>query len=193
MDPIVDDAARFERTFTDNYGAIAAYLLRRCPSREDAEDAATEVFAVAWRRVGALPPPPEDRLWLFGVARRVLANQARAGRRRERLWHRLVDRSSPAWASSEAAPPVGGWAVARALRALSADDRELLTLVAWDGLEVAEIARVLDVSGPVVSRRLYRARERFALALEAAGGRGDADLRGHDPADMTFTTQEPSA
>jgi hypothetical protein len=47
MDLTVDDAARFERTFADNHPAIAAYLLRRSASREDAEDAATEVFAVA--------------------------------------------------------------------------------------------------------------------------------------------------
>lgn len=162
-----DDAERFERTFTENYPAIAAYLLRRSPSREDAEDAATEVFAIAWRRVAQLPAPPEDRLWLFGVARRVLANQARAGRRRERLWHRLTDRSS---APADTAPPPGGWAAARALQTLSADDRELLTLVAWDGLEVAEIAQVLGVGAPVVSRRLYRARARFERALHGAGG-----------------------
>ncbi|WP_445147882.1 RNA polymerase sigma factor [Baekduia sp. Peel2402] len=183
MSWIVDDAARFERTFTENYGAIAAYLLRRCASREDAEDAATEVFAIAWRRIGELPASPEDRLWLFGVARRVLANQARAGRRRERLWRRLADRSAAAPETSSSA----SGAVAHALRALSADDRELLTLVAWDGLEVAEIARVLGVSAPVVSRRLYRARARFERAL------GDAAGAGHEPADMTALAKEPSA
>jgi RNA polymerase sigma-70 factor (ECF subfamily) len=173
-----DTAERFERCFTDNYPAIAAYLLRRCPTREDAEDAATEVFAIAWRRLGALPAPPEDRLWLFGVARRVLANQARGARRRERLWHRLRDRSAPLHATPEPAGATAESDVARALRALSADDRELLTLLAWDGLEVAEIAQVLGVSAPVVSRRLYRARGRFAAAL------GDAVPDGHEPTDL---------
>lgn len=185
--------ARFERAFTDNYAAIAAYLVRRCATREDAEDAATEVFAVAWRRVGDLPAAPEDRLWLFGVARRVLANHARGERRRARLWHRLRDRSAPVHAAPEVVPSPGGWAAARALRALGDADRELLTLLAWDGLEVAEIAAVLRVSAPVVSRRLYRARERFARALAAAGGRGDADLRGHDPADLSLLAEEPIA
>jgi RNA polymerase sigma-70 factor (ECF subfamily) len=189
MDLTVDDAARFERTFTDNYPAIAAYLLRRSSSREDAEDAATEVFAVAWRRIADVPAPPEDRLWLFGVARRVLANQARAGRRRERLWHRLTDRSAaaPLWAPPpDLAGSSGG--VARALGTLGPGDRELLALVAWDGLEVAEVAHVLGVSAPVVSRRLYRARRRFERAL------GDAGAAGHDPAEMpTPTLQEPTA
>jgi RNA polymerase sigma-70 factor (ECF subfamily) len=178
-----DDTARFERCFTDNYPAIAAYLLRRCPTREDAEDAATEVFAIAWRRVGALPAPPEDRLWLFGVARRVLANHARAARRRERLWHRLRDRSGADGTEPSGAAEPGG-AAARALRSLNDADRELLTLLAWDGLAVAEIAQVLGVSAPVVSRRLYRARDRFAQAL------GDAPPPGHDLPDMTTLTPE---
>jgi RNA polymerase sigma-70 factor, ECF subfamily len=174
--------ARFERCFTDNYPPIAAYLLRRCATREDAEDAATEVFAIAWRRVDALPPAPEDRLWLFGVARRVLANQARAARRRDRLWHRLRDRSAAM--PHAAPPPAEEGAAARALRALGAGDRELLTLLAWDGLEVGEIATVLGVSAPVVSRRLYRARQRFERVLAAMAG--DAAAGGHDPADLSF-------
>ena len=183
-----DTAARFERCFTDNYAAIAAYLLRRCASREDAEDAATEVFAVAWRRIGELPAPPEDRLWLFGVARRVLANQARGARRRERLWHRLRDRSAPIHA--ELPVRSGGGSAAIALRSLSDADRELLALLAWEGLEVAEIAQVLGVSAPVVSRRLYRARQRFEQALSAAGDPGDDATNGHEPADMTLTPEQ---
>jgi RNA polymerase sigma-70 factor, ECF subfamily len=179
-----DDTTRFERCFAENYAAITAYLLRRCPTREDAEDAAAEVFAVAWRRVGDLPAPPEDRLWLFGVARRVLANHARGARRRERLWHRLRDRVG-AGGGVDAAPSVELHGdAARALRSLSAGDRELLTLLAWDGLEVAEIAQVLGVTAPVVSRRLYRARDRFAQAL------GDARPAGHEPDDMTTLISE---
>jgi RNA polymerase sigma-70 factor (ECF subfamily) len=183
-----DTAARFERCFTDNYAAIAAYLLRRCASREDAEDAATEVFAVAWRRIGELPAPPEDRLWLFGVARRVLANQARGARRRERLWHRLRDRSAPVHAEIPVRSGHGSTAIA--LRSLSDSDRELLALLAWEGLEVAEIAQVLGVSAPVVSRRLYRARRRFEQALRAADRPGEAVPDGHELTDMTLTPEQ---
>jgi hypothetical protein len=50
----------FERCFERNYGDIARFCARRAATAEDAEDAATEVFAVAWRRRGDLPPPPDD-------------------------------------------------------------------------------------------------------------------------------------
>ena len=39
-------------------------------------------FTVAWRRFDRVPPPPQDRLWLFGVARNGVAEHQRAERRR---------------------------------------------------------------------------------------------------------------
>ncbi len=48
-----------------------------------------ETFLVAWRRSADLPRDDEVRLWLYGVARRVLANHHRSGIRRERLGERL--------------------------------------------------------------------------------------------------------
>jgi RNA polymerase sigma-70 factor (ECF subfamily) len=156
----VNDQDRLEACFECNYRDVAAYCLRRLP-REDAEEAVADVFAVAWRRIGDLPPPPEDRLWLFGTARRVVANQLRAARRRDRLLARL--RSEPAAPLSH---EVGG-DVGRALAALSKADRELLLLSAWEGLSPAEIAEVIGRPAPVVSTRLYRARSRFAHVYEA--------------------------
>jgi RNA polymerase sigma-70 factor, ECF subfamily len=162
-----DSAARFERLFAAHYPAIHAYAKRRCADREDAEDVTAEVFSVAWRRIAAVPHPPGDRLWLFGVARRTLANHQRSARRRSRLWLRLREQPPAAVAPGESVTAAG-----RALEGLRAGDRELLTLLAWDGLTVAEIAEVIGVPAPVVSRRLYRARRRFAAALEEAGGEG---------------------
>ena len=154
----------FERTFTANYPAMMAYFRRRCATPEDAEDAATEVFAVAWRRRAELPPAPEDRLWLFGVARRVLANQVRGARRRDRLVERLRGAQRP----HERSDPATGAAldVRRALAALGPADRELLLLIGWEQLEVREAAAVLGLPAPLVSRRLYRARRRLAHLLD---------------------------
>jgi RNA polymerase sigma-70 factor (ECF subfamily) len=162
------EAERFERCFERNYADVARYCARRAGSPEDAEDAATEVFATAWRRLGSVPEEPDDRLWLFGVARRVLANAERSGRRRSRLALRLQGFPAPA----PVPPPSGGGEaaeLARALAGLSAADRELLLLSGWEELTPAQIGRVLDRPAPVVSRRLHRARRRFAAALEVAG------------------------
>ena len=165
-----DQRDRFEAMFAAHYRDIAAYCRRRCPSEQDAEEAATDVFAIAWRRMGAMPAPPEDRLWLFGVARRVVANQLRAQRRRDRLDQRMRD--TPA--TAPAAEPDPDSPAARAFHSLPEGDRELLALVAWEGLTPAEIARVLGRPVAVVSTRLWRARRRFAHVYEAAARQAPA-------------------
>lgn len=167
--PEDDDQRRIERCFREHSPAIARYFLRRCPTAGDAEEAVTDVFAVAWRRLDRLPPEPETRLWLFGVARKVLADQQRAARRRARLGDRLA--ALPAVAPDPIAATVEALAVRDAWRSLSDGDRELLALVAWDGLTVAEIARVLRVPAPVVSARLHRARRRLAHRLSTLEAR----------------------
>ena len=53
-----------------------------------------------------------------------------------------------------------------ALAQLGEGDRELLCLVAWEGLGREELARALGISRAVLRLRLMRARRRFATALE---------------------------
>ena len=123
-----------------------------------------------------LPSEPHDRLWLFGIARRVLANAERADRRRSRLTRRLTAQPAPVPAASPSTDSEAA-AIARALAALSPSDRELLLLTGWEELTPAQIAQLLNRPAPLISRRLHRARQRFATALTAAGGQ--AGGRGH--------------
>jgi RNA polymerase sigma-70 factor (ECF subfamily) len=74
------------------------------------------VFATVWRRRRDLPGEPHDRLWLFGIARRVLANAERADRRRSRLTRRLTAQPAPV----PAAPPSAGGEAAAIARTLAA-------------------------------------------------------------------------
>jgi DNA-directed RNA polymerase specialized sigma24 family protein len=56
--------------------------------------------------------------------------------------------------------------VNEALARLSADDRELITLTAWEGLSPTEIAAVLDIDPGTARVRLHRARRRFKKFLD---------------------------
>lgn len=163
-----EQRAWFERAYAANYEPVLSYALRRTTTRDDALDVVAETFLTAWRRFGQAPEGPELRLWLYGIARRVLANQLRGQRRRERLSARL--RSIEPASTAECAPaPAATGAISRAFRRLSDADREVLTLVGGEGLAPSEIARVLGC-GPVAARvRLHRARARFARELAAEG------------------------
>jgi len=166
-----DPQARFRRLFDLAERDILAYSLRRVGRAEDAADVVAETFLVAWRRLDEVPDGDAARLWLYGVARRQLANQRRGDLRRSALAERLRD--VLATAAMETDPPGDrAAAVNAAIERLSEDDRELLTLSSWEGLSPGELAVVLGVPAVTLRSRLHRARRRLRAELdrsEAAG------------------------
>ena len=153
---------RFSALYEANYEPILGYALRRT-QHADALDVVAETFTVAWRRLPQIPEGDEARLWLYGTARRVLANHERAKRRRTRLGGRLLHEAASAPLSTSVETP---GVVASAFARLRPRDRELLALVAWEGLGVHEIARVLGCSRNAARIRVHRARRRLAAALD---------------------------
>jgi RNA polymerase sigma-70 factor, ECF subfamily len=161
--------ARFESLYAANHGPILGYALRRTASPDDAADILAETFLAAWRRLDELPSGDDGRLWLYGVARRVLANHYRGERRRSAL----ADRLRAELTSSYVPPEFDGESarVAAALRRLPERQRELLALNAWEGLDYGEIAVVLGCSRNAVRIRLHRARAALAAGLAGAADR----------------------
>lgn len=154
----------FDALFDRHHDLVYRYCVRRL-GVSDAEDAAAEVFAVAWRRLDQIPAPDADRAWLLGVAYRVVGNQFRGRRRRARLVGRLESASSRA--------DTGEWdrsgdhrLLHLALDNLRPADRELLRLASWDGLTRSEIAEVMGINVNAVDQRLFRARTRLKQRLE---------------------------
>jgi RNA polymerase sigma-70 factor (ECF subfamily) len=146
--------------------AVLGYLRRRTDSGHDAADLLADTFLVVWRRLDDVPPGNQTRPWLYGVARRVLANHRRGEGRRHALATKLRQELTDLDAAETALPDDDSPA-ARAFRALPEQDRELLSLVAWEGLYTAQIATVLGISHNAVRIRLHRARKRFAKLLTA--------------------------
>jgi RNA polymerase sigma factor (sigma-70 family) len=159
---------RFEEVYAANCGPILVYVLRRTDNPDDAADVIAETFLTAWRRLDAVPPGDQARLWLYGVARRVLANHHRGERRRiaanDRLRAQLAARYQPPECTGELAE------IAAAFRSLPEPDRELLALVGWEGLDHGQVAAVLGCSRNAVRIRLHRARRRFAEAFASRQG-----------------------
>lgn len=174
------DEAGFRALFAAQFDDVWRFARRRTSSAADADDVTAETFAVAWRRRADLPAAGEARLWLFGTARLVVANQRRGDRRRADLGTRLAAVRSLPGSGDPAVEAVdhdqGARALWSALASLSADDRDLLIMRAWDDLPVTDLATLLSCSPNAVSVRLTKARRRLADALDA-GSPGD----GTDP------------
>lgn len=156
---------RFEGLFRANSRPILAYALRRVAQPEDAADALSEVMLIAWRRLDEVPPGHEARLWLFGVAQRVLANQSRSSDRRIRLGERLRQTVAETFARDHAAVHESQQVIRAALRRLPDTDREILLLVTWEGLEPSEAAQVMSITPSTARTRLHRARARLRTEL----------------------------
>jgi RNA polymerase sigma-70 factor (ECF subfamily) len=156
---------RFDQLWRDHAPAVVRYA-RRHVLPDEVEDVVAETFVVAWRRLDEVPA--YGLPWLLGVARHVSANIRRGRRRQEALSDRIAFHrdDEPVWPEAD-----GEDAVTAALHRLSDADRELLTLIAWDGLDQAEAAEALGCSRSALKVRLHRARHRFAALL----GQGTAD------------------
>jgi len=149
---------RFERIYEEHRDAVRAYVRRRAPESL-VDDLVADVFVVCLRRIEDVPRDPLP--WLYGVARKTLANERRKRR----------DVPLAPEVSHEAAyepGPAGDPKLAVAFAALSDADREILRLVAWEGLSLRAAARVLECS-PVAARvRYHRAKSRLGAKLESA-------------------------
>jgi RNA polymerase sigma-70 factor, ECF subfamily len=182
---------RFELLYGEHAPAVKAYVLRRAQASV-ADDLVAEVFMVCWRRLDELPAEPLP--WLLGVARRVLSTQRRGERRGVALHRRLAENGAPGLGEPAPAvdPAAGGPALRGALARLSESDREVLMLIAWEGLSPTQAAAVLGVKAATVRVRLHRARRRLARALVREGGkRSEAGTEGETLPCTPLTMEAP--
>jgi RNA polymerase sigma-70 factor (ECF subfamily) len=150
---------RFERIYEDHFQRVAAYLLARS-DREVAQDALARTVEIAWRRIDDIP---DDSLpWLFGVARKVLADLRRSQGRADALFERMVSTLERHHETPDHADAATDRLIALdAFRSLPSSDREALLLIAWDGLTEKQAARSLGCSRGALAIRLHRARGRL--------------------------------
>jgi len=169
-EPGDDPMSRFRTLYKSTFSDIYAYATRSlAPDRSEIDDVVAEVYLVAWRRIDELPHSPQDRLWLFGVARNVVRSTRRSSNRRLLLVDRIHRQPRLPVGSSEPSDVD----VTGALRRLSPNEREVMQLVIWDGLSAVETAEVLGCSVNVVAVRLHRARKRLARSMPAVSGESD--------------------
>lgn len=172
----------FSELYTFAYPLVYRYIARRI--RHDVDDIAIEVFATAWRRKEKLPESRDDQLlWLYGVARRKVANAVRLSRRKSKFIGGL--RSTEPDATGTDAKAVASMLVHSSLSRMKPKEREVLLLVEWDGLTIGEASRILGVSEGVTSKRLAAAKESFIKLCESSNPNKQSNSRAsnrvHEP------------
>lgn len=161
----------YRALYDAHYRDVLAYCRRRA-SAADAQDAAAEVFTIAWRRRNEMPGGTQNRPWLFGVAYRVLSHQWRGSQRRARLARRLSSRRSPDPDSPESqVVQRRDYELVRSAAArLSPLDQEVLRLVMWEELSHEDVAAMIGSTVPAAKQRFHRAKGRLAREFKKLGG-----------------------
>jgi RNA polymerase sigma-70 factor (ECF subfamily) len=145
--------------------SLLNYFLRRTDNADDAADLLGETLLVVWRREDAIPADAtEARMWMFGVARRVLSGHRRSRSRRDALSERLgATLATVAQEDSDS----DAESLRVAIATLPELDREIVRLVYWDGFTLAAVAQMLRMRPATVRSRMARAKSRLRSQIGA--------------------------
>jgi RNA polymerase sigma-70 factor (ECF subfamily) len=159
------DASWFDELFRAHTTAVFRYFARRAPL-DDADDLTADVFATAWRRREVIPSGAELP-WLYQTAGYILANHRRKGRPEPvAAVPEEIDSDDPADLA------VNDDELKLVLAQLSARDRRILLLHAWEGLDGDALAVALGISRGGADAALSRARARLRQAWGDQGSLG---------------------
>jgi RNA polymerase sigma-70 factor (ECF subfamily) len=175
-----DDAALIERSWHhpdafavlyDRYfDEIHRYVSGRLGTQV-ADDLAAETFLVAFRKRQAFDPVRGAvRPWLYGIATNLLAQHKRSETRRLEAFRRtpageVADGGYEDRVTTRMAAASARGRLAKALKRLSAGDRDVLFLVALAELSYEEVAQTLGIPYGTVGSRLNRVRKKLRRAL----------------------------
>jgi len=160
------DKQAFSSLFERHADAVHAYAFRRLHGAEFAEEVVSKTFLDAWRQRERLVEVDGNALpWLFGIARNHIRRHWRSSSRRKAAQARVNALAQRVPATDHAEALVNDTDTAQrltdtlaALERLSAEDRELITLAAWERLSYAEMAEATGLPIGTVKSRISRAR-----------------------------------
>ena len=170
------DAEAFGALFERHSRAVYNFAFRSTANWAAAEDAASDVFLTAWRRRSEVVFTTESGSvlpWLLGVAANQLRNQRRTERRAATALVRLNAKEVQPDHSDETVGRLDDEAqmaeVHAVVEQLPEQERDVLALCAWAGLDYAEAAIALAVPVGTVRSRLSRARTHLRELVETDG------------------------
>ena len=171
---IGEDAEAFESFYREHVDAVLRYATRRTDDPHDAADLVAEVFLAAIRSAESYREDLGSPLaWLYGIARNLAAAERR---RAARSWdaesrisgHRLLDEDDIARLEERIDAERSSRSLLGHIARLPESQREVLELIAIDGLTTAQAAGVLGISTVAARVRLHRARSALQTVLRAS-------------------------
>ncbi|HEU5025198.1 MAG TPA: sigma-70 family RNA polymerase sigma factor [Spirillospora sp.] len=167
-------AGALDSLITREAPGLLAYFARRVTPATDAADLLGETLLVLWRRVEDMPTDSDAaRMWMYGVARRVLATHRRTTTRRKALTDKLRAELQVSTPNPDADDDRVSH-LKEAIAALKPLDQEIVRLVHWEGFSLAEVATLLGKRQGTVRSRYHRARTELKTRMTARDAQSPA-------------------
>jgi RNA polymerase sigma-70 factor (ECF subfamily) len=181
------DAAAFEELMICTQHKVVAHAWRMLGNREDARDAAQEVYLRVFKYLDRYDPAHDFHGWLYRITMNVCRDSARKRRGRDEGsdWFDAPghERAAEQSAQTDAAGDVEAQTlvaqqralVARALQTLPAKERAALVLRDLEGLSTEEVARILRSRPVTVRSQISSARAKIKLYCDRLLRKGERD------------------
>ncbi|MBV1936259.1 RNA polymerase sigma factor [Streptomyces sp. NPDC060006] len=172
------DPAAFEIFYRRHVDAVTRFMARRVTDPHTVADLTAETFLSVIDSARAYRPElGTETAWLYGIARNVVAAEARRSARQNMLGsrvagRRLLDGDDIDRLEEKLDAEQAGRRALAALDGLADGERAVIELVAVDQLTVAEAAEALGIRRVTARVRLHRARRALRPAAADAGSTG---------------------
>jgi RNA polymerase sigma-70 factor (ECF subfamily) len=170
------DSAALQEIVERYQSRLLRFLSRLLGSREDAEEAALDVFLRVWQQAHRFEGRASFATWLYRIASNIACDQQRRKKRQhhtapleedtvgDRIFHENVSVEEAALNRLE--QEERSKQMQKALQTLRVEDRLLLVLYYSEELGYEEISQITKHSYPVLKMRLLRARRRLRTVME---------------------------
>ena len=156
----------YDRLFARYWDAVFRYCYYRLGTWEDAEDAASQVFADAFARLTHFRDQGDSfRSWLFWIAHNEVVGRYRRARSAAVPLEGAAELADPGQTPEDAAIAADANREVRRLLARLPDDQRRVCELRLAGLSGKEIAAVLEKSHDAVRAAQYRAETRLRELL----------------------------
>jgi RNA polymerase sigma-70 factor, ECF subfamily len=164
------DQTALRMLYARHQGRVFRFLLRLVRQEAIAEELTNEVFLEAWRNANRFEAKASVATWLLSIAHHRAVSTLR--RRREVNWNEEEAAEIPA---TEDNPEVvlqktdKAALLRRCLHQLSPEHREVIDLVYYHEMSIAEVSSIVGIPQSTVKTRMFYARKRISELLKAAG------------------------
>lgn len=181
MSPMADDHQLMVRLAGGDQAALRAlmgrhqlriyrFVFRRVKNEGVAEELTNEVFMDAWRNAKSYEGRSQVSTWLMSIAHNRAISSLR--RRREEAWEEdkageIADGGDDPEVSLQKDDKAT--ALRRCLDRLSAEHKEIIDLVYYQEMSVAEVSEVVGIPEATVKTRMFYARKKLSEVLKANG------------------------